>query len=197
MSTVSVGCVVEGVGEVAALPVLLRRLAPELDPSVHLNVAKPIRIPRSRLLKAGELERATQLAALRAGHQAVLVVIDADDDLPCQLAPELLSRAAAAVPGVYVALVIAQCEYEAWLIAGAQSIAGKRGLRDDLLPPPNAESIRGAKEWLSDHMAQANQAYSPTLDQAALTASVDLAQAANTLSFRKLKRDLLAILSLA
>lgn len=95
----SVGCIVEGHGEVEAVPVLIRRIAAAVDPTLVLRIPHPIRIPRSRLVKPGELERAVELAARQVGARgAVLVVLDADDDCPAQRAPELLGRAVQARP---------------------------------------------------------------------------------------------------
>lgn len=57
----------EGHGEVAAVPILIRRIANQVAPTVPLEVLRPIRIKRQRLLKAGELERAMELAARQVG----------------------------------------------------------------------------------------------------------------------------------
>ena len=57
--------IVEGHGEVAALPILLRRLWQELVPVLDLRVAPPIRISRKKLVKANELEKAVDFAAAR------------------------------------------------------------------------------------------------------------------------------------
>lgn len=64
---VRIACVVEGHGEVEALPVLLRRISAALEPSVPLVIPRPIRIPRTRLVKQPELQRAMVLASRTAG----------------------------------------------------------------------------------------------------------------------------------
>ena len=51
-----VACVVEGHGERDAVPVLLRRIAQRVAADAELQIARPIRVPRSKLLKAGELD---------------------------------------------------------------------------------------------------------------------------------------------
>lgn len=43
-----------------------------------------------------------------------------------------------------VSVVIAKKEYEAWFLAAAKSLAGQRGLSDQLDPPLDPESIGGA-----------------------------------------------------
>jgi len=64
-----IGCVVEGHGEVESVPALIRRVAQELDPGLVIVIPHPVRVTKSKLLKAGEMERAAQLAALNAGGE--------------------------------------------------------------------------------------------------------------------------------
>jgi hypothetical protein len=88
-----IGCVVEGHGEVESIPVLIRRIAHEFDPALPVVIPRPVRVTKSKLLKSGELERATALAALNAGRGGgLLIVLDSDEDCPAQLGPELLER---------------------------------------------------------------------------------------------------------
>ena len=87
-------CIVEGHGEVQAAPVLLRRLASALDPTVALRVEPVIRITKSKLIQTGELERAVELAARKIGGEgAILILLDSDEDCPAELGPRLLARA--------------------------------------------------------------------------------------------------------
>ena len=58
---------VEGHGEVAAVPNLLRRIAEAVTPGVALDLSRTIRVKRQRFLKEGELERAVELAARQSG----------------------------------------------------------------------------------------------------------------------------------
>jgi hypothetical protein len=50
LTPIKVGCVVEGHGEVKALPVLLRRMGISIDPDVYLEIMPPIRRPRGSLV---------------------------------------------------------------------------------------------------------------------------------------------------
>ena len=190
MTPIKVGCVVEGHGEVKALPVLLRRMGISIDPDVYLEIMPPIRRPRGSLVsKQGELERAVELAALKARpHGGVFVLLDSDDDCPAELAPKLLSRAQAAGIGLPVAVILPKREFEAWFLAAAESLRGKRGLPIDLEPPRDAEEIRGAKGWLRERMA--GRTYSETIDQPALAALFDLNRARAASSFDKCYREL-------
>jgi Domain of unknown function (DUF4276) len=184
-----IACVVEGHSEVESVPILIRRLASMCDPPVHVDIQKPIRISSSKLRKPHEMQRAVELAAARAGENgSVLVLFDADDDCPGQLAPVLL-EAMGERADVTIGLVLAKHEYEAWFLASAESLRGKRNLRDDLVGPDDPEAIRGAKEWLGRQMTR-GATYSTTLDQPALTAHFDLEIARCSNSFDKCAREI-------
>ena len=194
MTPVRIASVVEGHGEVESVPILLRRYAFEWDPSVAFQALTPVRVSRGKLVKPGELERAVRLASYKAEDCGVLVLIDADDDCPATLGPQLLGRAQAVLNNATV--VIAKSEFESWFIAAAGSIAGMRGLRADLATPDHVEENRGAKGWLTDSMADPRNAYSETLDQPALAASFDMAAArTSSASFDKFCRELSALLA--
>jgi len=65
-------------------------------------------------LRVGELERAVELAARQIQHgDAVIILIDADDDCPAELAPKLLSRAKETRPDRDIRVILANKEYEA------------------------------------------------------------------------------------
>lgn len=89
-------------------------------------------------------------------------------------------------------VVVCQRELEAWFLAAARSLRGKRGLPVDLEPPSSPEGLRDAKGWLSARMPGG---YSETVDQPALAAAMSLEEARATASFDKLWRDLVRILS--
>jgi hypothetical protein len=184
---VRVGTIVEGYGEVAALPILLRRVAGYLDPALSLAVERPHRVPRGRLVKQDELCRAVELVARKVGPGApILVLLDADDDLPCALGPRLLGWARAQRSDREVSVVVARAEFEAWFLAAAVSLRGVRGLPADLEPPSRPEGVRGAKAWLAGRMPDG---YTETIDQAPLAAAFDLGAARAAPSFEKLLRD--------
>jgi len=109
--------IVEGHGECEAVPILVRRIAQALDPSLVLSVHPVLRVPGSRLAKQGEIERTVELAARKnAGRGAIFVLLDCDDACPAQVAPELLRRARRARSDMPISVVLAKREYEAWLL---------------------------------------------------------------------------------
>ncbi|MBZ8142349.1 hypothetical protein CLD22_20910 [Rubrivivax gelatinosus] len=179
--------IVEGDGEVAALPVLLRRIAQWRSPGLYAEIAQPIRVRRDRFLnRAEEFERHLLLAAAKSDEgDWILVLFDADDDCPAELASELLARAHGVIPHRRISVVLAKREYEAWFIAAAASLDGHRGFRFDPQDSIAAETPRDAKGWIASRMP--SRSYGETTDQPAFSAKMDLELALeNSRSFRKL-----------
>ena len=54
--TIRIACIVEGRGELEAVPVLLRRMTEAINNQVQLIVPLPIRIDRSKVHRNGEIE---------------------------------------------------------------------------------------------------------------------------------------------
>jgi hypothetical protein len=125
-----------------------------------------------------------------------VILLDADDDCAAVVAQALLDRARAARGDRKIAVVVAVREYEAWFLAAAGSLRGVQGLPDDLTGPLHPEDVRGAKEWLGSRISSG--AYSPTVDQRALTSRFDLELARrNSPSFDKWCREVARILGCA
>ncbi len=185
--------IVEGEGEVAAFPVLLRRLAVALSPCELEILAQPIRVSRGLIVREAELRRYIELMARKLGPEdAILVALDADDDCPAELGPRLAAWARAQRPDRRTVVAVIPREFEAWFLASAGSLRGKRGLPVDLQPPDrDPESIRDAKGWLARQMPRR---YHPTVDQAPLAACFDLQAARSSASFERLLQRLAALL---
>jgi len=187
--------IVEGDGEVVAFPILLRRIAAWLSPGLVVEVPRPFQVKRDRFVnKADQRERAIRFASLRGTpeNSAILVLIDADQDCPAQLGPRLLHAIQSSRPDYRHAMILAKCEYEAWFLAAAASLRGKRNFVDDLEIPPDPEAIQGAKEWIKRH--RTDKKYSAVLDQPALSHLMSLSEARQrSPSFDKLCRDLEAL----
>ncbi len=187
--------IVGGDGECEAVPILVRRIARALDPGLIPVVHPVLRVPESRLIKQGELERTVELAARKLGGQGgILIVLDCDDGCPAEDGPKLLGRAVAVRSDIPISVVLAKREFEAWFLAAAESLRGRRGLSGNLTAPPDPEAVRGAKEWLADRMPQ-DQAYSETTDQPALTHLFDLGAARRADSFDKCYRAISQLLN--
>jgi Domain of unknown function (DUF4276) len=186
---VTIASVVEGHGEVAAVPKLLHRIASDLGIPL-LTQKPPSRIPRSKLVARQGIEDAVNAKAAEVkGAGGILVLTDADDDCPAELGPQLLRRARAARPDKRVAVVLANREFEAWFLAAAPSLAGQHGFTDPFPAPADPEVRRGCKELLTRARPQGFP-YKETVDQAALAAAFDMKMARESSpSFDKFYRD--------
>lgn len=183
--------IVEGHGEVEAVPILIRRIFAEFA-TVIPRINPPIRVKAGSFLHdASAFNRYVAMAAAKAaqGNGAVLILLDCEDECPGKLGPELLLRAQAVRSDVRCHVVLAKREYETWFLAAASSLAGCAGLPTNLSSPHSPEAIRGAKEWLGLHM---DCAYDPIRHQVQFTSSFDLRQAKKLYSFDRFIAKLIA-----
>ncbi len=177
--------IVEGQGEEAALPLLLRRLRDEAQ-AWGLEIARPHRKRRTQLVQRDSLQSAVKVAGLRGDCAGILVLFDADDDCPKELAPTLEQWAQQAAGGTPCAVVMANREYEAWFLASIEAMRGRAAILPDAASHVDPEAPRDAKGELERRM-QPGASYSPSVDQIALTAYLDLQSAYRRCrSFRKL-----------
>lgn len=177
--------IVEGQGEVAAVPLLLRKLRDRAE-LWNLEVGRPIRQRRTQLVKRATLQSAVRLAAVREDCAGILVLLDADDDCPKDCAPNLDAWAREAAGEKACAVVLANREYEAWFLASMEALRGHCRIEHTAVSHPNPESIRAAKEAIERNMP-AGASYSPPVDQVKLTAHLDLERVyRGCRSFRKL-----------
>lgn len=149
------------------------------------------------MLQPGKLALVARRALDGLGEEARLIVLlDADDDCPAELAPTLLARELNWVRPVPAAVVVAKSEYESWFVACADSLfrQGKLCAVSDSSVPTNSELIRGAKEWIASRMPGRN--YRPTRDQASFSAALDIELArSRSDSFDKLYREVKRLLT--
>lgn len=171
--------VVEGPGDAEALPILLRKILAHLN-QAHIGVATAKNAHGcGNLERTGGLERFIEYATRTPKCGGVLVVMDTDSDARCPLtfAASLAARIRASGANKPVAVVLANKEYEAWLIASIESIAGKPikgspGIAAGTVAPASCESVKNPKAWLEKHFIR-TQTYKETMHQAPMSAFVD------------------------
>ncbi len=174
-----IASIVEGDGEVSAVPELLRRLRPTWI------ATRPIRVPRMKLPKAGVLERYLVVAEAgiqeKGGEGGVLILIDAEDDCPAELGPKLLNRARKTLGRRAVEVVLAKRMFESWLVAGEAC---------EIRTMPQDVELCSPTPILRESLGR----YKKTADQPRLTArmKIDLARS-RCPSFEKLLRALDAL----
>ena len=183
--------IVEGHGDVFAAPALIRRVASELGYYGELEIPRPFRLSRGQMVKKDELMRTVELMSRKAGgNGAVIILFDADDDCPVELAAAV-GEWLAERPDVHAHVIVANREFECWYIASAEALRGVRGLSVAAACPADPDLIRDGKGWLGRQMSNG---YSETLDQSAFAASIDVGLSVRSRSFRKFVKILSQIL---
>ncbi|MER5831491.1 hypothetical protein ABT116_11775 [Streptomyces sp. NPDC002130] len=116
-----IGIVVEGPGDAKSLPILLRNWL-LLKEDYRDFLGKPIPCNgRENATVQGGIEGYVATAASRPGCQAVLVVLDGEGDLVCELGPSMVQRARS-VTHIPVELCLADRNWEDWLYASAETL---------------------------------------------------------------------------
>jgi hypothetical protein len=185
-----IASIVEGHGEVEALPALLHRIAEAIGFEGQLRVNPPIRVKSGSFLNDQEyFKRQVSLAAAKAAQVEgnVLILLDCEDHCPAELGPNLLQRAQEVRPDVEMYVALAYREYETWFVTAVRSLRGLRGIAAAVEPPGNPVGIRNAKGWLSKRM---NVAYDPITHQLEFTRAFDLVEARANLSFDRFFRGI-------
>lgn len=178
--------IVEGHGEVTAFPALLRNILGWYAPTSHFDIQTPIRTKRDKFLNdPDEFRKAITLGSLKAKDGVLLVLLDADDDCPVELAQKVQADAAKHIESTNLSVVIANKEFEAWYIASASSLDGHRGFKlDPRLVGLDPEAPRDAKGWLGRQMTSG---YHEVTDQPAFAALMNVEAAWHgSRSFRRL-----------
>lgn len=198
MSRIRVAVVVEGDGDVVAVPVLLRRLWSELGGEFIEILSPPIRRKRDQFERQIELNKAVGLAAVKLKHSPpsedpslVLLLFDRDPSPqpPCHLAPQASRWAVQAYGHLDIDCVVANIEYETWFVAAAESLAKFIELDENEPIPDAPEAQRCGKKWIESRFRGAK--YSETQDQPRMSAAMDFAMARRrSPSFDKLCREL-------
>lgn len=196
MSQPRIFSIVEGPGDVEALPILIRRWLQEVKQRFDLSPASPKNAKsRGNLTTKGGIEKFLKTTIKERDCGSILILIDADEECPKDLAVSLAKRASALHLPVPVAIVCAKCEYEAWFLASLETIAGqslkgREGLPTGLTYDQPVEEKRGVKEWLSKQMS-VGRAYKETQDQAPMTALLNFGLVRErSRSFRRLEHAL-------
>lgn len=194
MRRLRVAPIVEGHGEVESVRILIQRVWTELLGGEFVDVLRPIRQKRQKLVKPDELKKAVGLAEAKLADQPptddsalVLVLIDADKDPACTLGPQLLTIAREVDDRQDVSCVLAVVEYETWFVAAAESLGAYLDLKGaTALADP--EHDRLGKGWVASRFKGVK--YSETQDQPAMTRSMNLGMCrARSPSFDKLCRE--------
>lgn len=195
--------IVEGHGEVLAVPVLIRRWlrhrnflnfdVPQL--AIRASGCGALKVPHDSDNELG-VEHYIEIA-LWGNPDAILVILDSDKECLSRgqangLGQELLQRAEAVAQDVPVAVVVANREFEVWFIAATERLRAlgefvSTARYDQQLQIETFASCKGRMQSL-----MIGQSYSPSVDQARLSAKIPLTpkMSLRSRSFKKLAKDL-------
>lgn len=176
--------IVEGDGDIEAVPILLRYVLHELLNENTWNVIHPKKAHSLPALRK-KLGKFLRYCEIEEDAQAILILLDLDDGCPAIEAQQLAEDIRNLSPKLPVAIVFAHREYEAWFLASIQKIVQQEGqkyhfteaFRQDPRPPSHVENIRDAKGWISNQMLPGYR-YKETLHQPSMTTLIDFELAA-------------------
>jgi hypothetical protein len=182
---------VEGQGDVDAAPVLVSKLLKDQEAyDVAFLDRAPFRVGNAGTLLRNDMNdwcRHLQSARKRENTAAIIMLLDGDldrvngaDFCPYTVAQLFASKASDLGAGINfsVAIAFALQEFESWLIAGVESIAGaqlpdgRNGIKAGTVAPVNdlEAAPRDAKGWLS---SASHSGYKESRDQVLLTKCID------------------------
>ena len=156
--------VVGGDGDVAALPGLLARILLENNNRPDVLVAQG----KSGVVKANgrpnlvnKLDKFLQHAQNKPDCDAILVLLDADNDCPVDLGQQLSQRSEQIGTKCPVRIVCARRSYESWFLASLDTVKGKSVIPDTAALSGDAEAVPNPKQWITALLPQ-GQAYKET-----------------------------------
>ncbi len=198
MKLLKLATIVEGDGEVAAVPILLRRWNQEFAPDAVFHVLKPIRQPRDRLLqnKGDCLQKSINLAvgklrqlSIPGAKELILVLVDADKECAATAGPKLQSLARSLRSDMDIVCVLAVWEYETWFVSAAESLCQYLHLDETTTLPEDPEGEHCRKGWIERRFRGVK--YVEPIDQPKLTSALDLTVCRRrSPSFDKLSREI-------
>jgi hypothetical protein len=165
--------IVEGEGDLYAIPVLLRRICYDMECGLGAVIATPMKVPRSKMVKEECFKRYVRIANSQPGCKLILLFMDADDDCAKEVSEKLRSWIDEESICVKCEIIVIPREYECWLIAALESLRGIRGISENAISHTCPERVRNPKIIITKFMA-GSAAYHESADQAALTGRLDL-----------------------
>ena len=165
--------IVEGPGDISAVPILIRRICYELECCLTATVAAPMKVSRSKMVQESHFRHYVRIANSQPGCKLILFFIDADDDCPKSLSDLTRPWIAGESLTAICEIIVIPREYECWFIAALESLRGVHGIIQEATSHNYPEAVRNPKAILTDWM-EGSSAYHETADQPAFTEKIDL-----------------------
>jgi hypothetical protein len=134
--------IVEGDGEMEAVPILLRRILHDKLEAYDWRVGLPKKAHGLTTLRK-KLPNFIRYAQIEPEATHILIILDLDDGCPMVEAQALAEEIRLLAPNLPVAVVFAHREYEAWFLASLPSLAGRNGLPPDAFYRDEVEDLQG------------------------------------------------------
>jgi len=187
MTNKTISLVVEGYGEENAFPNLMNRLLHNHFQRYDLFTNTPKNAKgRHQLTQIGGFEKYIYHCIRIDKADGILILLDADDDCPIDLAQDFYMRVQQMNIHVPIALVCAKCEYEAWFLANIDALIQNGLLKSDVTyHTSKIEEKRDVKGWLSSNMPSGK--YKEVTDQLKMTRYIEFERTSDlSRSFRRL-----------
>lgn len=186
-----------GENEPGAVAVLIRRWLRfrrldrffEIDNQAMRVPVDAIKNKRDGTRKLGlGIEHYVDAATRFRGADAIIVIADADNDCPKELAPELLNRAKAVSPHIPIGIVMPKREYEAWFLAMLPKLRMMGRLNPRARSSSYPDKIEDKRDCKGELAKLLVGGYRPTLNQAELSGYLPFTTAMKrrSRSYRKL-----------
>jgi Domain of unknown function (DUF4276) len=169
---VEIICIVEGDGEVIAIPRLLVRACQCFGLPLP-KISRPIRVRRDQFInKDDSLRRHVALAKAKAGSTGhVFIILDADDDCPVDLVKNLFAKIASCASTERLHIILIEKELEVWFIEDIEQLKVKFNFDQEAIKPAKPTNIRDAKGWIKNHF---KQSYSEVTDPLKFVQQLDI-----------------------
>lgn len=171
-----VSCIVEGDGDITAVPNLIRHTAASHGLFQIQIVGRPLRAGNiANLMRAGEYERFVRIASKR-DNDVILLLCDADDRCPVDLINEMHSRSEIISGEVQkrIGICFFKPEFEVLFLHDIHNIAHRCpqfGINPDKLYVLDFEGVRDSKGRLKEICSRVR--YKETRDQEKLVYALD------------------------
>jgi len=190
--------IVEGGGDMAAVPLLFRRVVAGLGIYEIFPASNPIQVGDASVLdRPDQLEKFIVYASSRSDGDSVLVALDFDVfghrcvvEVVTAWTERIRNNCNVTKP---VAICFFVREFESLILASIVDVVAaypqKSWRTDQAVDFDNAESIRGAKETIAKLIRAGS--YKPSVDQARFTSAVSLEKLEAVRGFRRFKSAIL------
>jgi hypothetical protein len=181
--------IVEGPGDLSAVPAFLRRIL-EHHNRYDVTILRPhVRGDFHRVRR----DFANYVRVAIKEQVPILWIMDCDDDCPINRVAELRLALGGMYCPVPIRFALLVREFESMFLHDPEGCRSILPIPAGVIFPAEPESIRGAKEWLT-RCLPSGQAYKPSVHQTKLVAAANLEHLrARSRSFRHLESALLSI----